>query len=202
MALNRPDEFHELQESLRSVVPAVKRIRFDRAPVSKSELETITIGEESVTRRVRREYMGDALVFDMAGAPSLPAHLVSEGTVLVLGVLGVLLGPVRPRLALIDDLGQGLHPKAQGELVRLMRALLGTDDHLQIVATTQSPYLLDHLRPGEVRLTTLREDGSASCASLTEHPDFGRWKDEMTPGEMWSLFGEKWVGDRQAVGSL
>ncbi len=32
-------------------------------------------------------------------------------------------------------------------------------------------------------------------ASLTSHPKFPKWKDEMAPGEMWSLFGEKWVAE-------
>ena len=70
-----------------------------------------------------------------------------------------------------------------------MEENLGT----QIIMTTHSPYLLDNLDPKEVRLTTLNDDGSATCAALVDHPDFDRWKDEMTPGEMWSLFGEKWV---------
>lgn len=64
--------------------------------------------------------------------------------------------------------------------------------------TTHSPYLLDNLKPTEVLLTTLKEDGSSTCASLIEHPDFDRWKDEMTPGEMWSVFGEKWAATRGA----
>ena len=66
---------------------------------------------------------------------------------------------------------------------------------LQIIATSHSPYLLDHLKPEEVRLTTLREDGSAACARLDQHPEFEKWKDEMSPGEFWSTVGEKWVAD-------
>ena len=30
-------------------------------------------------------------------------------------------------------------------------------------------------------------------AKLDEHPEFDKWKDEMAPGEMWSMFGESWV---------
>src|SRR6266542_3036452 len=39
MALNQPDEFQELQRSLRTVIPAVNRIRFDRvlAPYAETE---------------------------------------------------------------------------------------------------------------------------------------------------------------------
>jgi hypothetical protein len=42
-------------------------------------------------------------------------------------------------------------------------------------------------------MTFLNDDGATTCAPLTSHPKFPKWKDEMTPGEMWSLFGEKWV---------
>lgn len=114
---------------------------------------------------------------------------------MVLGLLTVLMGQGRPDLILLDDIDRGLHPKAQGEVIGLLRGILIQNPELQIVATTHSPYLLDHLRPEEVRLTTLADDGTVSVAGLTEHPDFDKWKDEMAPGEMWSLFGEKWVGE-------
>jgi len=29
--------------------------------------------------------------------------------------------------------------------------------------------------------------------SLRDHPDFERWKDEMMPGEFWSMVGEDWI---------
>jgi len=41
---------------------------------------------------------------------------------------------------------------------------------LQIIATTHSPYLLDQLRPEEVRLLALDEAGRSVCGSLTAHP--------------------------------
>ena len=43
------------------------------------------------------------------------------------------------------------------------------------------------------------EDGHALCGRLTDHPKFAKWKEEMAPGELWSLFGEKWLADEGAV---
>jgi predicted ATP-binding protein involved in virulence len=94
---------------------------------------------------------------------------------------------------LLDDLDRGLHPKAQKELIALLRSLLKTSKDLQILATTHSPYLLDSVETNEVRMTVLKENGATVCAALASHPQFEKWKDEMTPGEMWSLFGEKWL---------
>lgn len=147
-----------------------------------------------------RRVWGEALVFDMCGAPNLPAHAVSEGTLLTLGLLAVLCGPSQPRLVLLDDLDRALHPLAQKSLVEVIRGLQQERPELQILATSHSPYLLDHLRHDEVRLTTLTPAGEAVCARLSEHPDFERWKELMTPGELWSSFGEQWFGQSRAEG--
>jgi predicted ATPase len=136
---------------------------------------------------------GEAIVVDMAGASDIPAHLVSEGTLITLGIVTVLMSDPSPEVVLLDNLDQGLHPRAQKELIGLLRKLMQQNPKLQILATTHSPYLLDHLDPKEVRLTVADEQGEAHCAKLTDCPDFAKWKDEMTPGEMWSVLGEEWV---------
>ncbi len=93
---------------------------------------------------------------------------------------------------------RGLHPKAQRDLVVQLRKLLERDPELQIIATSHSPYLVDHLEPQEVRLSTVLPDGTIRFAALTDHPDFERWKEAMRPGEFWSTVGEQWVGERGA----
>ena len=80
----------------------------------------------------------------------------------------------------------------------MLRGLLETNPHLQMIATTHSPYLLDSMHPNEVRIIVLGDDGATVCAPLSSHPQFQKWKDEMTPGEMWSLFGEKWLVEQEA----
>jgi energy-coupling factor transporter ATP-binding protein EcfA2 len=203
MAGNRPDDFIKLQEALRKVIPAVQRLRTDRASVNVTEFVNQKgdgYGFNPPTVEQRR-YVGDSLVFDFDGASDIPASMVSDGTLLVLGLLTVILGPGHPQLILLDDLERGLHPKAQWDLVGLLRKILDENPEMQIVATTHSPYILDHLAPREVRLTTRNSDGSVACARLDEHPDFARWKEEMTPGEFWSMVGEKWVAERVPVES-
>jgi predicted ATPase len=171
MALNDPDTWQQLQDDLRRIIPTIRRLR-----------HTKTTPNQPIS-----------LLFDTVGADSLPATQVSEGTLLVLGLLAALHAPDRPSLVLLDDLDRGLHPKAQKELISLLRGLLDTNPDLQVVATTHSPYMLDCMETDEVRMTFLNEDGATVCAALTSHPKYPKWKDEMTPGEMWSLFGEKWL---------
>ena len=44
-----------------------------------------------------------------------------------------------------------------------------------------------------MRVTGLRDDGSAICARLEDHPEVERWREAMTPGEFWSHVGDDWV---------
>ncbi len=59
--------------------------------------------------------------------------------------------------------------------------------------------MLDCMGVNEVRMTFLNDDRATVCAALTSHPKYPKWKDEMTPGEMWSLFGEKWVAEKEVL---
>lgn len=172
MAINDPDSWQNLQTDLRQVIPSIRRLRH---------------------MKMMAQNQPTPLLFDTAGADSLLADQVSEGTLLVLGLLAALYASGRPSLILLDDLDRGLHPRAQKELTSLLRRLMTTNADLQIIATTHSPYMLDCMEANEVRMTWLGDDGGTVCAPLTDHPQFNKWKNEMTPGEMWSMFGEKWL---------
>ena len=179
MTLNDPDTWLKLQEELSQIVPIIRRLRHTMgAPNKPSEL-----------------------LFDTVGADSLTASEVSEGTLLVLGILAAFHAPDRPNLIMLDDLDQGLHPKAQRDLIALLRHLLNGNPDLQILASTHSPYMLDCMEANEVRMTYL-EGGATICAPLTRHPKFQKWKDEMHSGELWSLFGEKWIAEQPAADTV
>jgi predicted ATPase len=198
MALSEPEVFDELLNRMKCIVPLFRRIRFRRTRIKKDETEIIRIGDQAITRTIPREYLADTLVFDFENRSDIPGTNVSEGTMLALGLLTVLHTRVTstfdwPRIVLLDDIEKGLHPSAQRELVGLLREILRDQPDLQIVATSHSPYFLDFLEPSEVRLMATGPDGFSRCGLLTDHPDFPKWKDEMTPGEMWSFFGEKWL---------
>ena len=185
--------FEKIQETMRQFVPQFRRIRIQRQGIRKEETEFIRIEEQFVPRRSIRNYVGEALLFDFANAQNIPARAVSEGTLLLLGLLTVLQGPVRPNVLLMDDIEQGLHPLAQRKLLDVLRMLMKEYPKLQVLATSHSPYLLDGLRPEQVRCMTTDPEGHAVVNKLGDHPEFAKWQDEMAPGEMWSVFGEKWM---------
>jgi len=197
----RPEGHEELVIGLRKVVPTVRAVRTPRARVVRAEQEVITVEGKSFTRTGEKELWGNQIEFDMEGATGVPASAVSEGTLLALAILAIATGPDAPRLLLLDDIDHSLHPRAQAELIARLRQVLDARPELQIVATSHSPYMLDHLRPEEVRLSAIREDGSTVIGRLDDHPDYDRWRDEMTPGEFWSYAGEDWLAGRQQAGS-
>jgi predicted ATPase len=199
MALNDPDSFDELLTHIRDLLPQIKRIRFHKVPIHRSETELILIGNESRQRERDRVFQGEAILFDYEHAKDIAAHTVSEGTLMIVGLLTVLLGPDRPRVLLLDDIEHGLHPLAQKQLVAVIGRIMAKFPDLQILATAHSPYLLNYLSPDQVRIMTTDSEGHARCGRLTDHPKFATWKDEMAPGEMWSLFGEKWLAGTETV---
>ena len=177
MALNDPDSWQELQQRLRSLIPPLLRLRF--TPASGGQ--------------------PPALLFDTNGAVGLPAAQVSEGALTLLALLATIYGRARPKLLLLDGLDRGLHPLVQRDLVGLLRQRLAADPALQIVGVTNSTYLLNVVEPEEVRVLHPDEFGATVCAPLAEHPKFERWKDEFHSGEMWSVFGERWLAEPVAV---
>lgn len=188
----RPDRLDQLQELLSRVVPNVRAVRTRRAPVSRSTVKTISVDGETYQRREIEEVMGEEILFDMISAEAIPAHAASEGTILTLGLLTVIVEE-SPTLLLLDDIERALHPRALGELVDVLRDLLDELPELQILATSHSPYLLDHMRPEEIWLTNLDDQGRTVAKRLDEHQEFEIWKDEMSPGEFWSYVGEDWL---------
>ena len=187
-----PQVFARIEEYLRRIVPGLKAIRAPRTKVLRDENRTVIIDGIATTLRETRGYTGNELVFDIDDAKGIPGDLAGEGTLLALGLLTALGGVDRPGVALLDDIDMRLHPKAQGELVNIIRSLLAEGVTKQFIGTTHSPFFLQHLRPEEIVVVDNTSDGSIA-RRLDTHPEFDKWKDTMGLGEFWSWAGESWV---------
>jgi predicted ATPase len=69
--------------------------------------------------------IGHKVFFDFHHVRDIPAHGVGEGTLVMLALLTALLSPTRPRLLLVDDISQSLHPEVQLQLVRRAARMRG-----------------------------------------------------------------------------
>jgi predicted ATPase len=166
MLVSQSGSFEFLTECLRSIFPAIERVRLRRALMpSRAEGE--------------KQQWGYEIQLSSKRGGTLPARLAGDGALLVLALLAVILGPDRPRVVLFDDLERGLTPTAQTALVRCLRLLLDRFGDLQIVTTSRSPAVLDHFERYEVRLLGFDENGKVWCSSPDEGPSYEAWQTQM-----------------------
>lgn len=176
------EAFDRIEHAMHRIVPSVERLRIRSAKVNHTSHSVPVVGSK--------------LYFDFRSAKDVPGHHASQGTLVVLALLTVLYSAHRPDVILLDDFDHSLHPRAQMELVRMIKELLALDDFkdTQIIATTHSPYVLDELAPEDVIAFALRDDGTVASKPLSEHPDAVRMKGTLKTGQLWSLDAERdWV---------
>ena len=177
-------------DRLRKVVDNVVTVGVEQVSGLVGSVSSPSDGETNVSGEWYR------IIFDFKGAKRVPGFAASEGTLVTLALITILSSPNHPNLILLDDIERGLHPTAQMELVRQLRALLDLDEmrDVQILATTHSPYILDPLDFEQVFVFALDSDGSTAVKRLSEHPDAERLRGTMSAGELWSSDPEhSWV---------
>jgi predicted ATPase len=201
--------FSRIVERLRSVVPIVNDIGFARSMVKKTVPRLIQVESRAVELQEQVSAVYDELLFDFVDAPRVPATMVSEGALLVLGLVTALETldretPHRPLgggasavehpsdVVLIDDIDRALHPRAQRSLIEALQTLLKQMPGLQIIATSHSPYLADALRPEEVVVLGRNSRGIIAAKRLDAFPD-ERLRKMLSTGELWMSEGEDWV---------
>ena len=188
-----PNAFQRLQQRLQKVVPGVRKLSVRRAKVLVPRQRLIQADGKSIVYDDAQEIMGQEVVLDMDTGDRIPAHAISEGTMLALGLLTVLMHPSQPHLVLLDDIEQGLHPKAQRELMNVFQDIIHDNPDLQIIFSTHSPYIVDELMPSQVHVLSVNSSGITQTKRLDEHPDVEWAKQTLTTGEFWDAEGEDWV---------
>jgi predicted ATPase len=190
-----PEQFQSLQEMLKRIVPGVQEVRVKRAKVMINRQRLIEVDGKTISYEESQEIAGQEVVLDMNTGERIPAHAISEGTMLTLGLLTVLMNPKQPNLVLVDDVDQGLHPKAQRELIAVFKEIIQNNKNLQIIFSTHSPYVVDELTPSQVHVLSNTNSGFTHSKRLDEHPDVEWAKQTLTTGEFWDAEGEDWVGE-------
>jgi predicted ATPase len=127
------------------------------------------------------------------------ASQVSDGVLLVLAYLAILYLPheKRPRVLLVEEPENGIHPKRLRNVVTILRELVNDRSHTQVVLTTHSPYMLDLFRPEEVTLCTMQDNGEVKTTRLSESPAVKRESGVFTLGEIWTSEGDETIAHAQ-----
>jgi len=110
------------------------------------------------------------------------ASAFSDGTLRFIALATLFLQPLelRPSVILVDEPELGLHPSAITLLAGIMRQ---TSVETQIIASTQSPLLLDHFDPEDV-LVANRVDSATTLTRLSSAP-LKDWLTDYSLGQLW-----------------
>lgn len=195
---NEPERFQALMSRIKEVLPFVKTIRVRPAKVRLSKEKVLSFDDKTVPIDTSLDVTGHEMILDTEGAQGVPSHAVSDGTVLVIGLLTILASPTCPNLILLDDVEQGLHPRAQRELIGVLKQLLEERPELQIALTTHSPYVVDEVDASDVWVLAANAAGETKVRRLTEAPDAKKALEVLTTGELWDAEGEDWVHEATA----
>ena len=135
-------QFEDVEKAMHSLVPSVTGIRTD---VNKFGEVELSIDE---------------------GKISMPARVVSEGTLRVLGLLAISGVQEPPAVIGFEEPENGVHPRRIRDIAKLLvnRSLSGTT---QLIVTTHSPILPDHVK-AENLYVCRKKDGVTSIEPLQQ----------------------------------
>ncbi|MDX2247990.1 MAG: AAA family ATPase [Bacteroidia bacterium] len=135
--------------------------------------------------------------FDSNGS-DFSVEEVSEGVKYFLTFLSLVHQPNPPKILLIEEPENGIHPKRISQLLDYLRRL-AEDKGIRIILTSHSPVVLDHFEPDPSTVWVFdREDGHSVIRNLkTEILEIQEENYQAATGESstgWeTLLGEKWL---------
>ena len=132
-------------------------------------------------------------------AKPLMSRFASDGTLKLLSYLILLHDPSPPPFIGIEEPGNSLHPRTLYGLAEEYRQAAGSS---QILVTTHSPFLLNALRPSEVRVLWCDASGYTRCCDLDRNDKVKAFIDAGAQlGDLW-MEGHFGVGDPLTGGGM
>jgi AAA domain, putative AbiEii toxin, Type IV TA system/AAA ATPase domain len=168
---DRP-RFDQIQKAARDHIPGVEEI--------------LIATPQPMTRRIDLK-IDNGLI--------LPAASASTGVRLILFFIALVFHPTPPKIVLLEEPETGVHPARLKEIIELLRAI-SKGEHganpAQVVLTTHSPHLLDHidLNTDQVLVFRRQTDGQRT-AQAVDAEGLKVFLDEFALGEIWFNQGEE-----------
>jgi predicted ATPase len=116
----------------------------------------------------------------------LPGWVLSGGTLRLLALLAALRHPSGPDVLVVDELENGLDPRAIGFVVEEIREAVENGGK-QVIATTHSPYLLDKLTLGHVVTVERTPGGPPVFRRPEENAELAKWAERFAPGALYTM---------------
>lgn len=140
---NHPDRWEWLLAEMRQWLPEYDYIQFDKPQP----------GSKSILLRTRK------------GGHLIPAHELSQGTLVALALLTLAYLPNPPTVIGLEEIDRGLHPRLLRHLQDALYRLSYPEScgekrpPIQVIATTHSPYLLDLYRDHPEEVVLAQKEG-------------------------------------------
>lgn len=180
------ERFTALETRFREIFPQVKSIKLIAEPAYRAPEDYA----QQVPALQRAD--GKGIHFEFAGGgPLVRAEQASDGVLLVLAYLTLLHLPQPPRVILVEEPENGVHPRRLRDLLEILRELVGEQSRSQVIMTTHSPYVVDLFRPEEVSLCQRQPDGSVSVHRLSESRAVREQLSVFELGEIWTAEGDE-----------
>jgi predicted ATPase len=178
--------FGQLEKRFRSVFPEISSIKLKRQMGFRSPPDDF----DQVSRLEQAE--GKGVFFELAASKQqVPAAQASDGVLLILAYLALLFSPEPPRLILIEEPENGIHPRRLQEVLGLLRELVSEQARTQVLLTTHSPYAVDLFSPEEVTLCTKDGSGAVVTKRLADSETVREQLSVFTLGEIWTAEGDE-----------
>ena len=166
------DRFFQILAALRELVRGIEDVRISTPEPSERRVELV-----------------------IENGLEIPAEDASTGVRLMLFFIALAYHPSPPKLILIEEPENGVHPKRLVDVVRLLREISQGRHGIhaaQVVLSTHSPYLMDKIDPKQDQVLVFRrnEDGSRTAEPVDE-ARLKTFMDEFMLGEVWFNQGEE-----------
>lgn len=115
----------------------------------------------------------------------IPAAHLSEGMLLVLAYLAILYSPNPPRLLLVEEPENGIHPERLADVIEILRDIVKTQNFTQVILTSHSPYIVSLFQPEEVTLCRKNSEGYVKVKRLSDSELVKQQLDVFSLGEIW-----------------
>lgn len=141
-----------------------------------SVVSEVTDGYFQTHERMRARGRGGTQTFPV------PSWMLSEGTRRITAIFALLAMEPRPSLIAIEEIENGLDPWTLQYVLRALRE--AAHDGVQILLTTHSPFLLDHVDISEV-IHVRRNKGDTEYQPITSFDDVMKNQGVVAPGAMY-----------------
>jgi predicted ATPase len=154
----------------------------------RQRVEQVIVGIENVrvvqTERGRGYFAADERMLSRGGSRTyeIPAWMLSEGTRRMTALFALMATDPAPAMLIVEEIENGLDPWTLEFVLSELRE--ATERGTQVVLTTHSPFLLDHVAAEEV-VVVRREKGESVYERITDYDDVVKYGGVVAPGAMY-----------------